>query len=325
MKVFLSILCLVILCSCKNQPLVQPVNDNASTEAKELLNFINSLKGEHIMSGQHNYAHELRRSSDTVLSITGKYPAIWGSDFNRKRLRPEMIQEAIRQHKEGSIITLMYHQGRPYPDSIGFYRNPISDEEWMRLITPGTAIHQTWLADIDSVAFWLKKLQAQNVPVLWRPYHEMNGTWFWWCDKKGENGIQTLWKLMFDRFVNYHKLNNVIWVWNANGPRDWEDDVAYAYHYYFPGLEYVDILATDIYKGDYKQSHHDDLLDLAKGKPIALGECGQLPTPEILEQQEQWTWFMVWARFIWRTNGPEEVRDIYELTKTLTKDELRIK
>jgi mannan endo-1,4-beta-mannosidase len=315
---------LFMVISCQTDYDVPPVNDNAIPEARRLLNYVYSIKGEKIMSGQHNYSHELERSSDSVLSFTGKYPAVWGSDFIGKRHRQDMIEEVIRQHKSGSIITLMYHQGRPYEDSIGHFRDTISDAEWIKLVTPGTAIHQTWLDDIDSVAFWLKKLQDENIPVLWRPYHEMNGTWFWWCDKKGENGIQALWKLMFDRFVNHHQLNNIIWVWNANGPRDWEDDEAYAYRLYFPGLEYVDILATDIYKADYKQSHHDDLLDLAEGKPIALGEVGQLPTPEILEQQPQWTWFMVWARFIWRANEPGAVRDIYNLQKTLTKDEVNI-
>ena len=63
---------------------------------------------------------------------------------------------------------------------------------------------------------------------------------------------------MYDRFVNYHKLNNLIWIWNANAPRDWKDDEAYEYHLFYPGPEFVDILAADIYKGDYKQSHHDD-------------------------------------------------------------------
>ena len=321
MQVFAVI---VLFQSCTSDYEVPPVNKNSIPEAKELLKYIYSIKSNKIMSGQHNYAHELQRSSDSVYAMTGKYPAVWGSDFVGKRHRQEMIKEVIRQHKNGSIITLMYHQGRPYEDSIGHFRDTISDTDWLKLVTPGTEIHQTWLDDIDRVAFWLKKLEDENIPVLWRPYHEMNGTWFWWCDKKGENGIQALWKLMYERFVKYHQLKNVLWVWNANGPRDWENDEAYAYRHYFPGLEYVDILATDIYKADYKQSHHDDLLTLAKGKPIALGEVGKLPTPEILSSQPQWAWFMVWARFIWRVNEPDSVLEIYNLPKTLTREEIYI-
>jgi mannan endo-1,4-beta-mannosidase len=107
------------------------------------------------------------------------------------------------------------------------------------------------------------------------------------------------------------KSDNLIWVWNPNAPRDWENDEAYAYHLFYPGHDYVDILAADIYKSDYKLSHHDELLELADGKPIAIGECGRLPDPEFFDRQTQWTWFMVWAEWIWRHNEPENVRAIY--------------
>ncbi len=87
---------------------------------------------------------------------------------------------------------------------------------------------------------------------------------------------------------------------------------------YFPGLEYVDILAADVYGNDYKQSHHEDMLKLAQGKPIALGECGQLPTPEILEKQPMWTWFMCWSGFLYKKNEPEAVKELYDAERVLT-------
>lgn len=80
----------------------------------------------------------------------------------------------------------------------------------------------------------LKKFRDAGIPVLWRPYHEMNGMWFWYGNRPGEKGIQKLWKMMYDRYVNYHHLNNLIWVWNANAPRDWKDDEAYAYELFIP-------------------------------------------------------------------------------------------
>ena len=98
-------------------------------------------------------------------------------------------------------------------------------------------------------------------------------------------------------------------------PRDWKDDEAYPYHLFYPGNEYVDVLAADVYKNDYKKSHHDQLLELGEGKPIAIGECGILPTPEILKEQPQWVWFMDWAGFIWRENEPEKVRELYNFEK----------
>jgi len=152
----------------------------------------------------------------------------------------------------------------------------------------------------------------------------MNGGWFWWGDKKGEDGFVKLWKMMYNRFVNHHKLNNLIWVWNANGPRDRENDEAYAYELYYPGNDLVDILATDVYHADYKQSHHNDLLKLGKGKVIALGEIGEVPSLEILSNQPMWTWFMIWYGYIDKANTPEQIKDLYKYPKTLSHSDVEI-
>jgi mannan endo-1,4-beta-mannosidase len=83
----------------------------------------------------------------------------------------------------------------------------------------------------------------------------MNGVWFWWCNQKGENGFPELWRMMFKYFTEYHHLNNLIWVWNTNAPRDITSDEAYDYTLFYPGDDYVDVLAADVYRNDYKQSH----------------------------------------------------------------------
>ncbi len=303
----------------------EPVNKNATKEARGLLEYLYSIRGEYILSGQHNYGHELTRSTDSIVAFTGKVPAVWGSDFIPYDFETEIDQhvtteETIRQHEKGSIITLMYHQGRPYEDSLGHFRDKMSREEWNALVTPGTEIHNTWLKDMDKVAGYLKLLQKNKIPVLWRPYHEMNGGWFWWGQKLGPNGYVKLWKMLYDRFTNHHKLNNLIWVWNANAPLE-RPNADLSYHLFYPGNEYVDVLAADVYRGDYKQSHHDQLVELGKGKLIALGEIGQVPEPEVLEQQSQWAWFMIWARFPWRANDKEAVKALYNHPRVLTRDE----
>jgi mannan endo-1,4-beta-mannosidase len=247
----------VAICSChvEEKNTIEPANQHTIKEARELLEYLYSLKGKNTLSGQHNYGDELLRSTDTVHSLTGKLPAIWGSDMlplKRGDLTmQDVVDEAIRQHEKGSIITLMYHQVKPFDhDSLGFQgsvKGRVSDEEWKQIVTPGSEYHRMLLQKIDKVAEYLKQLQDKNIPVLWRPYHEMNGIWFWYGDRKGDEGFQKLWKIMYERYVNHHKLNNLIWVWNANGPRDWADDQAYAYDLYYPGNDYVDVLAADIY------------------------------------------------------------------------------
>jgi mannan endo-1,4-beta-mannosidase len=97
--------------------------------------------------------------------------------------------------------------------------------------------------------------------------------------------------MTFDRLVNFHRLDNLIWVWNANAPNGKN---AGPYYDYYPGAQYTDILAADVY-GKFEQSHHDDLVELAKGKPIALGEIGAPPPMEALKTQQKWAWFMGWS------------------------------
>ena len=263
-----------------------PVNPNASPEAVKLLDYLYSLKGKQTLAGQHNYNQNLNQYMDTVKSITGKYPAVWGTDFilNGTTDRgSEIVDEAIKKYHDGYIVTLMWHAGRPTDDAPFGWKESIQGEldeaQWKELTTSGTTLNKRWEAQVDKIASYLKKLQEAHVPVLWRPYHEMNGVWFWWGDKKGPDGYQKLWKMMFERFTNIHQLNNLIWVWNANAPRDIPFDQAYSYKKFYPGVDYVDVLATDVYHSDYEDRDYNELLELADGKLIALGECGELPKP----------------------------------------------
>lgn len=323
---FFSFLLSVLFLSASSKT-YKPVNKNASPEARALLEYLYSLQGKATLSAQHNYpsSKEYTRSTDSIIAMTGKVPAIWGTDISE--LDQSLVDEAIRQYKRGCIITLMYHQVKPFDhDSMGFSRSVkgmVTDQQWEQIITPGSEYHQMWLAKIDARAELLKKLRDAHIPVLWRPYHEMNGMWFWYGNRPGTDGIQKLWKIMYERYTNYHHLDNLIWVWNTNAPRDWKDDEAYPYELFYPGANYVDILAADVYKNDFKQSHHDQLVKLGKGKLIALGEVGNLPTPEILEQQPMWVWFMCWAHFPWAYNTREQVRSIYSSPRVLTLDEMK--
>ncbi len=90
------------------------------------------------------------------------------------------------------------------------------------------------IRDIDAISEQLKILQDNNVTVLWRPLHEASGGWFWWgC--RGKDAYQWLWNLMYERQTHYHKLNNLIWVWNGQDP-DW-----------YVGDDRCDIIGEDVY------------------------------------------------------------------------------
>jgi len=303
-----------------------PVNPDASPAARSLLNYLYSISGKSTLSGQHNYPGTISDFSEEVHSITGKRPVVWGQDFGFTASgqdgidnRDAVIEEAIRQHQNGSIITLMWHAVRPIDNEPDGWKssvqNELTDAQWVELVTPGTPLHLRWLAQLDRIAEHLKTLKEHGVPVLWRPYHEMNGAWFWWGKKPGEEGYQKLWRLMYQRFVDYHELNNLIWVWNANGLV--HSNIG-NYTDYFPGIDVVDVLATDVYGNRYDAAHPEKLQALAQGKPIAIGECGVLPTPEILEAQPDWTWFMCWTTWLTDKNTAEEIRALYSDPRVTT-------
>lgn len=285
----------------------EPVNPNATTEARALLKTICGVSGRNMLSGQHNYPNHLSQHSEKIATNLGKYPMVWGSDFgftggtdkDSIEGRDAMIEEAKKQYAAGSIITLMWHAVRPTEDEPvqpgagwrGSVQAKLTNDQWAALTTPGTELNRRWLAQLDNVAKYLKRLQDAKIPVLWRPYHENNGTWFWWGGRKGTDGFQALYRMTFDRLVNYHRLDNLIWVWNANAPNGKN---AGPYYDYYPGAQYADVLAADIY-GEYLQSHHDDLVELAAGKPVALGEIGRPPSLDSLKSQPKWAWFMGWS------------------------------
>src|ERR1700733_11025305 len=83
-----------------------PVNKNASDGVKKTLDFIYDIKGKYILSGQQNYNSDLNTFSDSAKAITGKFPAVWGSDFilwGDKDLGPQIVAEAIKKSREGYL------------------------------------------------------------------------------------------------------------------------------------------------------------------------------------------------------------------------------
>lgn len=180
----------------------RPANPNASIEAIELLHRLRDFRGQGLLVGQHNNPEAPDSFSNYANISTGQRPAIWGNDFKygwRTAHRAGMIEEAIRQWESGSIVTLMYHAPLPTDPIDGDWESvggELTPEEWDSLLTPGTILHGAWLEHIDAVAEGLKVLRDAGVPVLWRPYHEMNATHFWWGQKPG-GGHRSIWRRIY--------------------------------------------------------------------------------------------------------------------------------
>ncbi|AIQ11562.1 glycosyl hydrolase [Paenibacillus durus] len=304
---------------------VSPVNSSASAESRNLLEYLANLSGKGLISGQHDYlespdefTNKLKKAagSDAVLhgyelgAINGQSPGMID------RQREAVVKSAINWYESGGIVAMTFHES--LPGTSPAWSNvsmSLSQSDFDAYVTPGTAQYDMLIADLDRAAVYLKQLQAAGVPVLWRPYHEMNGDWFWWGKK---DNYSALWNIMYDRYVGKHKLNNLLWVWNPNAPNGWAD----AYAPYYPGADKVDILAADIYNNDFQQTYYDSLLTLADGKPIAIGESGELPDPQVLaKNQSKWVYMMTWGKMLTENNSQQKISSFMNADYTLSKND----
>jgi len=325
----------VTVFSSERRIVQEPVTPGASTEAGALLELFYSLSGKYTLTGQHNYPDTRDRNSQFAQKYSGERPAIWSTDMGFAEegntdsylARPDIVREAIRQHRMGSLITICWHavpptadepvtfrpKGPVPPDSLVSIQGQLTDRQFRDVLTPGTKLHERWMAQVDSVAFYLKQLQDAGVPVLWRPYHEMNGNWFWWGGRVGEDGSAALYRQLFDRYVHYHKLTNLVWVWNVDRPSTPERK----FSNFYPGNEYLDILSLDVYGSDFSQAYYDSLKALSMGKPVVFGEVGKPPFPQVLDTQPGWTSWVIWAGMT-RNVTQKEYRILYNDPRILT-------
>jgi len=293
----------------------EPVTPDASPEAKALLKYLQSLSGRFTLSGQHNFPASGERNTLFAADYIGKTPVVWSQDFGFSAegdkdsylSRPAIVQEAIRQHKKGAVIAFCWHAVPPTAEEpVTFQPKPgadpsallasvqgrLTDKQFHDILTPGTDLYKQWARQVDVIASYLKQLQDAKVPVLWRPYHEMNGDWFWWGGRyEGKYTTAALYRQIFDRMVKYHRLTNLVWVWSVDRP----SKPGREFSNYYPGAKYLDILAIDIYGNDFNQSYYDGLMALSAGKPVTLGEVGNPPDPEVLEKQPGWVYWVVWS------------------------------
>ena len=135
----------------------------------------------------------------------------------------------------------------------------------------------------------MKKISDAGIPVIWRPFHEASGGWFWWA-ARGPKEYKQLWKMMYEYLVNVRGLNNLIWVWTSDSKGNDEE--------WFPGNEYVDIIGRDLYDVRDVDEFVNEFYNLAEKYPnmmIALTECGRISNiSDIWEAGAKWAWFMPW-------------------------------
>jgi len=299
------------------------VTPSASREAQAVMDYLVSQYGVNIISGQQDL-----KELPYLKGKTDKLPAILGLDF--MDYSPSRVERGAGSidtdhaidwwHKFGGIVAFTWHWNAPSGldeanwDS-GFTTESTTFDLAKVLANPDSEDYRLLLRDMDAIADQLKRLQDEHVPVLWRPLHEAEGTWFWW-GAKGPEAAKALYILMFDRFVNVHGLDNLIWVWNSVDA-DW-----------YPGDAYVDVTSFDSYPriGDTSSmvKQFDELAELSEHrKPIAMAENGTIPSPDnLFKEGAHWSWFCTWGGVMLRQNSEDYLKEIYNHERVITLDEL---
>ena len=315
------------------------VNENATENTKRVFSYMCDIYGTDFLSGQYCDMGQFGHENACIWKASGgKYPAVLGLDFmeySPSRVANGSTGNATEYAKEfwenGGIVTFCWHWNVPekyLTDTWwkGFYKESTNidldaimngeDEEGMELL----------ISDMDAIAEQLKILQEADVPVLWRPLHEASGGWFWWGDCEPESYIK-LYQMMYERYTDYHGLNNLIWVWNGQDG-DW-----------YPGDEYVDIIGEDIYPGERvytsQMNRYIKALDYTEtNKMIVLSENGCLFDPDLaIRDGAMWGFFATWGgEFvsenetlnIYSEKYTEEsmLKKVYEHEHVITLDEL---
>lgn len=291
----------------------KPVSSNTNEKTLAVFNYLRENYGTNTFIAQQMSNSE--QYEDTVYyTITGDLPAIKGFDMLHVTGSGDvtMVDDAIEWHTySGGLVTFTWHWFVPRDindpsKGIAFYTDEIINFSLVNAVTPGTAEYEQVIHDIDEVAVQLQRLEAAGVPVIWRPLHEAGGGWFWW-GKAGRDTTMTdaykkLWYIVFDRLENYHKLTNLIWVWNAQSRTMTVDPNTY------------DISGTDIYPSSENHtaqaSEFNKLSEwTAEGKMIALTECGYLPDiKDMKDKGAMWLYSMPWCgNFVYAGGGTPDL------------------
>lgn len=269
----------------------EPVSSSAPAPAANVLNYLKGIEGQSVMVGQFGMfgsgstAEIAEEQLDSIFQLSGQYPAITGADFTRPdKSFQDAIDETVtwlnQKWHEGYLVTASWHTPNPCG---GSYKWP---EEGARFnlarVLPGGNCRSAYVAMLDQIAAALLTLQNNGVVVLWRPFHEMNGPWFWWGAQPQDQFIQ-LWRDEYDYFAQ-KGLTNLLWIYSPNIP--W-DQWAIRADYFYPGDNYVDVVALDKYMkisetapqlGWGSTEAQDGYQQLAQfNKPMMLAEFGPVP------------------------------------------------
>ena len=300
-----TLLIAVIACNSnkKDKPEeIKEVDKKVSTSAENLLHNIKLISQKGFAIGHQdatsyglgwNYRNDTLQIKSDIQTVVNDFPAVFGFDIGHLELGNTHNLDSVSfnhmrtlmldAYKKGGIITVSWHLDNPTSGGDSWDKTPaVSD------IISGGKHHEKYKEWVAQIADFFKSVTVDKepIPIVFRPFHEMNGGWFWWGEGNcSAEDYKTLWKETVNLLRNEHKLDNLLYAYSPNKLNPNDD-----YLKYYPGDEYVDMLGIDIYDfdnaDDYIKSLKHDLaivkqIATEKQMPYAFTETGNetLNTP----------------------------------------------
>lgn len=233
--------------------LAEPFDLEATPETRALLKWLDGVRRDHLLFGhqhttQYGLGWKAQGTDDSdVKRTTGAFPAVYGWDF----LEPEktatgrgpnsMHDHVMAAHARGGVNTVCWHAFN-YVTGENFYDTTAA----VPAILPGGEKHDAFLQDLDIIAEFFLGLRDEEgalVPVVFRPWHEHNGNWFWWgtphhCTAEE---FAALWRFTVDYLREEKGVHNLLYAWSPSSHHLTD------YYLGYPGDDYVDIFGLDVY------------------------------------------------------------------------------
>lgn len=262
-KYILYSFCLFTTLACQSQKATTetkfPCDKNATTETVKLYQNLFKLLDKGIMFGQQdalaygvNWRYEEGRSD--IKDVTGDHPAIYGWDLGGTEHNSPNDIDGVPFDKmkrwigeiydRNGVNTISWHMDNPFTGKNAW---DITPNSFASILPKGTKhdLYKKWLD--NSIVFFnsIKGKDGKKVPILFRPFHELTGNWFWWCQNNATpEQFKEVWKFT----VNYYQskgVHNLIYVYNTSDFGSKEEFMKY-----YPGDDYVDIISFDKYLYD---------------------------------------------------------------------------
>jgi mannan endo-1,4-beta-mannosidase len=240
-----------------------PSDKKATIETRNLYSSLQRLAGAGVIFGHHDdlaYGVGWRGDKDRsdIKSVTGSYPALYGWDLSGierdstrdiNRIPFNKQREYIKQiYARGGINTFCWHLPNPVNGKTAWD----TSQNTVKEIIPGGAHHDAYVLWLDRVAKYIETLKGEDgepIPILFRPFHELTGNWFWWCENTcTPDEFKALWRFTVDYLRYTKKLHNLLIVYSV---ADFKAEAEFSERY--PGDDYADVVGFDSYCRKLKQ------------------------------------------------------------------------